>query len=123
MIADLIAVLFLSRDIAHREHLAAEGDGSYARHMALGAFYVKLIELADELAEAYMGRHGLIGKIPLAENEGRYKTAADALAKHLEWVEANRYKAVDKADSALQNILDEIVSLYLGTLYKLRVLR
>lgn len=123
MIADLIAVLFLSRDIAHREHLTATGDGSYARHMALGDFYPAVIELADRLAEAHMGRHGLITKIPLAEHEGKSDDAAAVLAKHLEWVEANRYKAAPKDDSALQNIIDEIVSLYLGTLYKLRFLR
>jgi hypothetical protein len=33
-----------------------------------------------------------------------------------------RYKVVDKSDSPLQNIIDEIVGLYLSTLYKLKYL-
>lgn len=33
-----------------------------------------------------------------------------------------RYKVCDKSDSALQNIIDEIVELYLTTLYKLKFL-
>lgn len=52
MIADLIAVLFLSRDIAHREHLSTT---SFSQHMALGEFYPGVIDLADKLAEAYQG--------------------------------------------------------------------
>ena len=33
-----------------------------------------------------------------------------------------RYNVCDKDDSALQNIIDEIVGLYLSTLYKLKFL-
>jgi len=33
-----------------------------------------------------------------------------------------RYEVVDKTDTPLQNIIDEIVNLYLSTLYKLRFL-
>jgi len=37
-------------------------------------------------------------------------------------VEEMRYKVCDKADTPLQNIIDEIVGQYLSTLYKLRFL-
>jgi hypothetical protein len=33
-----------------------------------------------------------------------------------------RYKVCDKDESALQNIIDEIVALYLSTIYKLKFL-
>lgn len=119
MIAQYIAVLFLARDIAHREHLRVTGRGSYAKHQALGEFYESVIELADSLAEAYQGRSGIIKDIPLLENEfpGEIVTS---IKNQLKWLEANRYKAVTKDETALQNIIDEIVSLYLSTLYKLQ---
>ena len=37
-------------------------------------------------------------------------------------IEEMRYKVVDKSDTALQNIIDEIVALYLSTIYKLKFL-
>lgn len=119
MIAQYIAVLFLARDIAHREHLRVTGKGSYAKHQALGAFYESVIGLADSLAEAYQGRHGIIKDIPLLENEfpGEIVTS---IKNQLKWLEANRYKAVTKDDTPLHNIIDEIISLYLSTLYKLQ---
>lgn len=119
MIAQYIAVLFLARDIAHREHLRVTGKGSYAKHQALGEFYESVIELADSLAEAYQGRNGIIKDIPLLENEfpGDIVTS---IKNQLKWLESNRYKAVTKDDTPLQNIIDEIVSLYLSTLYKLQ---
>ena len=119
MIGQLIALLFLSRDVAHRSHLAQTGPGSNARHMALGSFYDAIIGLADDLSETYQGRYGLIERIDFldAANDG----AIDAqLASQLAWIEANRYDAIPANDTALQNIVDEIVACYLRTLYKLR---
>ena len=42
------------------------------------------------------------------------------LERHLDMVEKIRYTAVEKSETALQNIIDEVVSQYLSTLYKLR---
>lgn len=116
-INDLIATLFLARDITHTVHL---GTRSYAKHMALGGFYEAIIPLADSLAEAWQGRNGLMGKIPLQSP----KISGD-IVKFLEGqlgeIEAGRASAVGDS-SALQNIVDEIVSLYLSTLYKLKFL-
>jgi hypothetical protein len=114
MIGQFIAVLFLARELAHREHLRTK---SYAQHMALGDFYEQVLGLADSLAEAYQGRKGIID-IPLLDNEfpGEIiKSMRDQLA----WIETNRDSAVGKDDRAMQNIVDEIVALYLSTLYKL----
>jgi hypothetical protein len=38
-------------------------------------------------------------------------------------IEDTRYKAVDKADTPIQNQIDTVVGLYLTTLYKLRNLK
>ena len=120
MIGHLIAVLFLSRDLAHREHLRTN---SYAQHMALGTFYEEIVGLADSLAEAYQGRHEIIDNIPLLKDENKNLDPVNMLQKHLSWVEKTRYTAVEKTDTALQNIIDEIVALYLSTLYKLKNLK
>jgi hypothetical protein len=119
MIGQFIALLFLARDLAHREHLRVRGPGSYARHMALGEFYAGVIGLADTLAESYQGRFGIIDEIPLLENEHQ-GSIVEILEQQLEWLEANRYKAVPKEDSPLQNVIDEVVNQYLSTLYKLK---
>jgi DNA-binding ferritin-like protein len=119
MIGHLIALLFLGRDLAHREHLKAQGPGSFARHKALNDFYINIIELADNLAEAYQGRQGKpISEIPLLENKGDGEIA-EQLRKQLDWIEANRYEAVKKTDTPLQNIIDEICGEYLSALYML----
>lgn len=117
MIAKLIAVLFLSRDVAHREHLRTK---SYAQHKALNEFYDEIVDLADDLAEMYQGRNGIIDNIPLLKENSSAGAPADKLAEHLAFVEKSRYSAVSKDDTALQNKIDEIVGLYLSTLYKLR---
>lgn len=118
MIGQFIALLFLARDLAHREHLRTR---SYAQHMALGDFYKEVIELADNLAEAYQGRKGII-EIPLLENE--FPTdIIESMQAQLAWLEKNRDVAVGKDERAMQNIVDEIVDLYLSTLYKLTNLK
>ena len=114
MIGQFIAVLFLARELAHREHLRTK---SYAQHMALAGFYTEVLELTDSLAESYQGRNGIV-EIPLMDNEfpGEIVTSMKA---QLAWLEKNRDTAVGKDERALQNIVDEIVGLYLSTLYKL----
>lgn len=118
MIGEFISLLFLSRDVAHKEHLRTQ---SYAQHIALGDFYDKIVDLADSLAEAYQGRNGIID-IPGMDDED-VGDIVQQLKRYLDWIEKNRYQAVPKEDSAIQNIVDEIVSLYLSTLYKLQNLK
>lgn len=116
--AEFIGCLFLARDVAHSVHLNTR---SFAKHSALNGFYDGLIDLADKFAEAYQGRHGLIGPIALHSAK---KTAniVEFLEDSLAEVEKERYTVCDRSDTALQNIIDEIVGLYLSTLYKLKFL-
>lgn len=116
MIARLIAIMFLSREVAHRAHLNTK---SYAQHKALNSFYETIIDNADDIAEAYQGRHGLIGKIPMLTEEAT-GDIADILERHLSMLEKIRHTAVDKSDTAIQNLIDNAVETYLSTLYKLR---
>jgi hypothetical protein len=116
--ANFVGLLFLGRDVAHSVHLNTR---SYAKHVALNTFYDEIVELADKFAEAYQGRHGLIGAISLQSTK-KPGNILEFLQEQLKEIEAMRYKVVDKADTPLQNIIDEIVGLHLSTIYKLRFL-
>lgn len=117
-INEFIGQLFLARDVAHSVHLNTR---SYAKHVALQEFYESIVGLADTLAEAYQGRHGLIGTISLAAVKKEVKIV-EFLQSQLEELEAARYDVVNKSDSALQQLIDNIIEQYLKTLYKLRFL-
>jgi hypothetical protein len=116
--ADFVGMMFLSRDVAHSVHLNTR---SYSKHVALNTFYDEIVDLADKFAEAYQGRHGLIGPISLM-NARKTSNVLEFLQDQLEELEKARYEVCDKTDTALQNIIDEIVGLYLSTIYKLRFL-
>ena len=116
--AEFVGELFLARDVTHSVHLNTR---SFSKHMALNAFYDGIIDLADKFAEAYQGRHGLIGPIGL-QSARKTTNVLDFLQDSLETIEKARYEVCEKTDTALQNIIDEIVGLYLSTLYKLKFL-
>ena len=113
---EFIGLLFLARDVTHSVHLNTK---SFAKHMALNEFYHEIIDLTDSFAEAYQGRHGLVGPIKLTSAKGG-SNVIQFLESSLQEIEDNRYKVCSKEETALQNLIDEIVDRYLGTLYKLR---
>jgi hypothetical protein len=115
---EFLGLLFLARDVAHSVHLNTR---SFSKHEALNIFYNRIIGAADDFAEAYQGRHGLIGPIAIPASK---KTAniIEFLQDQLAEIEKGRYEVCDKEDSSLQQLIDNIVELYLTTLYKLRFL-
>ena len=115
---EFLGLLFLVRDVAHSVHLNTR---SFSKHEALNIFYNGIIGAADDFAEAYQGRHGLIGPItlhPAKKTANIIEFLQDSLAE----IEAARYDVCDKSDSSLQQLIDNIVELYLTTLYKLKFL-
>jgi DNA-binding ferritin-like protein len=116
--ADFVGMLFLARDVAHSVHLNTR---SYSKHKALGHFYELVVEAADDFAEAYQGRHGLIGPITLM---GAKKTTniIQFLEDQLKEIEDARYDIADKSDMSLQQLIDNIIEIYLRALYRLRFL-
>ena len=116
--ADFIGTLFLARDVAHSVHLNTR---SFSKHMALNTFYDSIIDHADAFAEAYQGRHGLIGPISLMTAK-KTTNIVEFLESSLADVEEMRYKVAKKEDTSLQQLIDNIVELYLTTLYKLKFL-
>jgi hypothetical protein len=115
---DFVGILFLARDVTHSVHLNTR---SYSKHKALQKFYENIIDLADDFSEAYQGRHGLMGPISLMSAK-KTSNVIQFLESQLAEIEGARYDVVDKADTTLQQLIDNIVQLYLSTLYKLRFL-
>jgi hypothetical protein len=115
---DFMGLLFLGRDVAHSVHLNTR---SFSKHEALNIFYNRIIGAADDFAEAYQGRYGLIGGITLQSSK-KTTNIVEFLQAQLDEIESVRYDVCDKTDSALQQLIDNIVEIYLRTLYKLKFL-
>ena len=113
--AHIIAILFLSREQAHREHLKTK---SYAAHVALGDFYTGIVDIADDFAETYQGLYGVLPDIPyLPASAGNMDVV---LESHLATIENDRQSLSENQDKPLQNIIYNACGLYASTLYKLR---
>jgi len=115
---EFLGLLFLARDVAHSVHLNTR---SFSKHEALNIFYNRIIGAADDFAEAYQGRYGLIGPITL-HSAKKTSNVIEFLEDSLAEIEAARYEVCDKTDSSLQQLIDNIIEIYLRTLYKLRFL-
>jgi hypothetical protein len=118
MCEEFITRAFNARNAAHLAHWAT---GSYAAHQALGGFYDGVIDLCDKFVEAHMGANGK--KITPFDIPALPKTK-DILAyltEEVGWIDDNR-EEIAGGIPALENILDEVVGLYLSTIYKLKQL-
>lgn len=110
-IETIAGLLLMSRDAAHRAHLATL---SYAKHVALNEFYDGIVGLMDSLVEAAQGKYGILD-IKEYQNQMNIKEPCAMLKDHLAKIE-RAGKGVQ--DRFLQNILDEISALYYTTIYK-----
>lgn len=124
----LIALLFLARELAHRAHLKVHGPGAYAAHIALGGFYSAIGDHADSIAEAYQGQTGELLEIPMLEGQlpAGFSEGAEfvpIMREHLQWIADNRFSACHREQSAIHNLIDEAVSAYQSTIYKLNNLQ
>ena len=116
-IQQFVGLLFASRDYAHKAHLNTD---SFAEHMALNSFYDGIVDLADSLAETWMGRNAqLIGEIPTINAPKGNPLAV--MKRFLTVIQDTRDFCSD--DTVLSNIIDEIEALYSSTIYKLKFLK
>jgi hypothetical protein len=85
----------------------------------LGSFYDEIVELTDDLVEAYMGCYDQLKQFPSV-----YHLPKEPL-KYLESL--NKFVEEARKDlpqeTQIQNIIDEIAQLIDSTLYKLRFLK
>jgi DNA-binding ferritin-like protein len=110
------ATMLHSATNAHFFHWSTD---SYSKHKALGRYYDEIVELVDDLAEAYMGCYE-----QLKTFQSVYHQPKEAV-KYMESLK----NFVDDArkdlpqETQIQNIIDEIAQLIDSTLYKLRFLK
>jgi DNA-binding ferritin-like protein len=116
--ADFLGLLFLARDVSHSVHWNTR---SFSKHTALNIFYDRIIDAADDFAETYQGRYGLVGPVTL-HSAKKTTNIIEFLEDSLKQIEDARYEVCDKTDTALQQLIDNIVEIYLRTLYKLKFL-
>jgi DNA-binding ferritin-like protein len=111
-----LATLLHSSTNTHFFHWSTD---SYAKHKALGHYYEDILELADDLAESYMGCYEQIKSFPAT-----YNMPKDPV-KYMEAL--NNFVKDARQDlpqeSQIQNIIDEIAQLIDSTLYQLRFLK
>lgn len=120
MIEQLISRVFYARNVAHFEHWRAKGEGSFAKHMALGAFYDDVIDAVDALVESYQGAFDLIGNIPAPETPK--SDVLKLLEGDADWFEEH-HEDICQGNRAVANLLDSLTGVYLSTIYKLRNLK
>jgi hypothetical protein len=114
-VAKIIGILMMSRTYSHMAHLKT---GSYAKHVALDEFYSCIVGLTDSFAEVSQGMWGRLD-IPFIPLKGDVSTPAEGLDSHLIMITS---LAKGCENRALNAIFDELVQLYLTTLYKLKEL-
>ena len=110
-----LAHLLHSSTAAHFMHWSTN---SYAKHKALQKYYEEIIDLADSLAEAYMGRYEQLKKFQVEFHS--MNDPVNYLTGIKDFVADAREHLPD--DTELQNIIDEIADLINTTLYKLKYL-
>jgi hypothetical protein len=118
---EFVGNLLHSATITHFMHLSVKGDGSYAKHQALGAYYEEIVELVDTLAEAIQGCYGeIIDNYPtmFANVSGE---PLEYILMLKDYVANNRVNMPQ--ESNIQNEIDTIATLIDSTLYKLTFLR
>jgi len=116
----IASMFFHSRTQAHIFHTRVTGEGSFAAHTALQAYYEGIVPLIDGLVEAYQGQYGLIEykEVNGVDND----VSKENMVKYFD----NLCKFLDKERkepklqmSWLQNDLDNVASLLYSTKYKL----
>lgn len=117
MIEELVGRVFATRNASHLAHWASKGASSYARHAALGEFYDALIDKIDNIVEMYQGAFGLIGEVNIPDTSS--KDVMDHIGDEANWIEEHR-KEIAGDVCAIENMLDDLTSVYLKTFYKLK---
>lgn len=110
--------LLESVTVTHILHLQVQGPGSFARHMALEAFYNEIGDLTDQIIEEYQGCYDLV-----TDYARTVEVPDDALGyieELYDFVQEHRFEVSD--ETHIQNRIDEICGLISRTKYKLRFL-
>lgn len=115
--SEFVGLLFFERSVAHKEHLTTS---FFSTHMALQTFYEEIVELADTFAESYQGKYEVLTDLQLTWVAPDYDSIEDFIGESMGWIASNRYTIAPQADTPLQNIIDEVITLHAQTLDRLR---
>jgi DNA-binding ferritin-like protein len=120
MFEKIISTLMASRDQAHIFHWQTTGEGSFAAHLALNAYYDAIPDLTDTLVESYQGKHGIITGYTTPEEFSEYdKTTAVKYFKGLAMFVERAYAKLPQEDTYILNQMDNVKELIYSTIYKL----
>lgn len=124
MFEKLISTLMASRDQAHIFHWQTTGEGSFAAHTALNAYYDAIPNLTDTLVESYQGKHGIITGYTSADEFNEYdRTTAVKYFKGLAMFVERIYEKLPQEDTYILNQIDNVKELIYSTIYKLENLQ
>lgn len=121
VIAEFVGLLLHSATVTHFMHLQAQGEGSYAKHIALGDYYDSIVDLVDSLAESIQGAFDEI-IAPYPPSFGVPEVDALEYLKSIRTYVRNKRVQMPQ-DSEIQNEIDSIATLINHTCYKLMQLR
>lgn len=113
-IPQLVAELFESRTVAHKQHLATT---SYAFHKATNTYYDEIVDLADSLIESYQGQKGIQ---PIPDPKLKNNNFAEYLVQLYDLCTATQSNC---EYSDIVNDIDGVKSLISKTLYKIKILK
>lgn len=116
-VAEFISMTMALRTAAHLAHLKTR---SYAAHMALQEFYEGVIELLDSYAETYQGLFAVLEQYP--DTPVPSQDPLMFIVDYADWLRSNK-DALASGETALANIIDEMIALSGRTIYKLRTLK
>lgn len=116
-VALMVSTLLHSATVTHFMHLSTD---SYAKHQALATYYDEIVDLADQLAETFMGYES----VKLTQWPKEFHLASDPVAymEKLSAFVAEVRQVVCPDYTPIQNIIDSIADLIDATHYKLKFL-
>lgn len=120
-VVKFLSKIFETREMSHKYHLQVKGDqGSYAAHVALGAYYEGIQDLVDSLVEIYQGQYEIVEGYDIIDtNITQTKERIAYFQESVAFIRETRV-CIPQEDTHLHNIIDEIVALLYRTLYKLK---
>ena len=113
-VEEFASLLFDIESVSHVAHLQTK---KFSDHMALNDLYDGIVDLRDRFIETYQGKYGIIKGYelesdPEIEIKVYLKETVGAIEKYRE----------ELKDGYLQQIVDDVIELIYGTLYKLNTL-
>lgn len=119
---EFINRLFESREQTHVFHLQTK---SHSEHIALQGYYEGILEYIDIMVEAWQGKYRkILDGYDIINNNSFDKSSPLKYFIELSmWIEDKKVTHINKVDTFLLSIVDDILILIYQTIYKLEFLK